>query len=357
MTKKPLRIGINGFGRIGRIIARQIVAGTEMEISAVNDIAENVANLVYLYNYDSTFGRPQIRAELKEGTTEARINGQTVHFSCHHSTLDVPWEAYNTDIVIDATGVRPNVNDSHTLVADGRVKKVIITHSPNSDIDRYIVMGVNQEQYNPSSDNVISSSICDVNAIAHPLKRIDEVFGIENGFVTTLHPWLSYQNLVDGPLASVSNPGHFWKDFSLGRASMGTLIPKETTAVTALEKILPDVAGRLSSFSYRTPTDIVSSADLTLKLRGPASAEALRECLLGLCADTPYVEANEESLVGADYIQQSASAIIDFQWLKIEGDLAKVVLWYDNEWGYSARVIDLCAVLGQEMGQEMETAP
>ena len=347
MTNKPLRIGINGFGRIGRIIARQIVANTDLEISLVNDIAENVANLVYLYNYDSTYGRPMVRAELKDGTTEARIGNQTVNFSCHHSTLDVAWESFDTDIVIDATGVRPNVNDSHKLVADGRVKKVIITHSPNADIDRYIVMGINQGSYNPSTDNVISSSICDVNAIAHPLKRIDEVFGIENGFVTTLHPWLSYQNLVDGPLASVSNPGHFWKDYSLGRASMGTLIPKETTAVTALEKILPDVAGRLSSFSYRTPTDIVSSADLTLKLRAPATVDSLKESLMGLCAASPYVEANEESLVGADYIQQTASATIDFQWLKAEGDLVKIVLWYDNEWGYSARVIDLCAVLGQ----------
>ena len=200
----------------------------------------------------------------------------------------------------------------------------------------------------PTTDHVVSATICDANAIAHPLKALDRHFGVESGFITTLHPWLSYQNLVDGILPWQLVPGHYWKDFSLGRTSVGTLIPKNTTAVTALAPILPGVASRLGGFSYRIPTQIVSSADLSVRLRRQTSAGELRDYFHSCFDNSPYVDLNDEPLVGVDFTGNPNSATIDTRWLQVvDGRMVKIVLWYDNEWGYSCRVIDLARVMAR----------
>jgi len=278
------------------------------------------------------------------------VGDTKVRFYRAYDVLDVPWENENVEILIDSSGVKTNTINARQLVEHGRVHKVVITYSPDdAGIDRYIVLGVNDDDYDPSRDHVISSSICDVNAIAHPLNWIDQTFGIVGGFLTTLHPWLSYQNLLDAPVASQSNPGHNWSDFSLGRASIGTLIPKNTTAGPALAPILPKVADKLQAFSYRIPTVTVTSADITLRLSSAITIEELRIAMEEMCAASPYLDANHESLVGMDYIQNPYSAVIDFQWLNVQDDMIKVVLWYDNEWGYSARVVDLTRMLGRPL--------
>lgn len=343
---RPIRVGINGFGRIGRTTARQLLANPEFTLVAVNDIAEDIHNLTYLYNYDSTYRQPPVKAEVR-GDGVVGIGKHEVCFSSAHNILDVPWEKLGVDVLVDSSGVKANAINARQLTEQGRVHKVVVTNSPDdAGIDCYIVLGVNDNAYDPTRHHVVSSSICDVNAVAHPLKWLDSQFTVEGGFFTTLHPWLSYQNLLDGPMASQSNPGHFWTDFSLGRSGVGMLIPKNTTAATALKPILPKVASRLDAFSYRVPTATVASADLTLRLGKRVSTEELIESLSELCRTSPYVAANYESLVGGDYIQNDHSAIIDFQWIRSQGEMIKIVLWYDNEWGYSARVVDMVRLLG-----------
>ncbi|HLF58169.1 MAG TPA: glyceraldehyde 3-phosphate dehydrogenase NAD-binding domain-containing protein [Alphaproteobacteria bacterium] len=343
-----MRLGINGFGRIGRCIARLASASADIEIAAVNDLASDIANLAYLYNYDSTYGRSPLRAEADPARREIAIGGTTITFFSRASATDVPWEDAGVDILVDATGIAANVVADRELTAASRVKRVIVTHSPDSGVDRYLIMGVNDSAYDAEHDRVVSASICDANAIAHPLQALDAHYGIESGFVTTLHPWLSYQNLVDAPASWQSRPGLYWADFSLGRMSTGTLIPKNTTAVSVLRPVLPDLATKLAGFSYRTPTHIVCSADLTLRLSADTTADELLEFLSQNFQGSPYVGINFESLVGTDYLGDPHSAIIDAQWLNvIGGRMIKLVLWYDNEFGYSNRVIDIARMMAR----------
>lgn len=348
MSSKPVRVGINGFGRIGRTMARQFMASGDFELVAVNDIAEDIRNLVYLYNYDSTYRQAPFKALVRGGDV-ASIGEREIRFFRASNILDVPWESVGVDVVVDSSGVRANASVARRLIEHGRVRKVVVTASPDVGIDRYMVLGVNDKDYDPTHDHVVSNSICDVNAVAHPLMWLEKCFGIESGFFTTLHPWLSYQNLLDAPVASQSAPGHFWSDFSLGRACVGTLIPKNTTAVAALKPILPDVAERLDAFSYRVPTATVTSADLSIQLKSRISISDLQTCLEESCRNSPYVASNRESLVGTDYTQSHHSAVIDLQWARVQRDMVKIVLWYDNEWGYSARAVDMVRLVGRSL--------
>ena len=177
------------------------------------------------------------------------------------------------------------------------------------------------------------------------MKWLDEEYEILNGSLTTLHPWLAYQNLVDGASISSANPGVIWKDYALGRASTGNLIPKNTTAMTAVEKVIPKLKGKVLSFSYRIPTDIVASSDITLSLGKDVSESELRQFFENKCDSSRYVKMNYESLVSMDYEKEELSGVIDGQWLKTNKNVVKVVLWYDNEWGYSSRVLDLATKL------------
>lgn len=329
-------------------MARQFMASGDFELVAVNDIAEDIRNLVYLYNYDSTYRQAPLKA-LVRGEGVASIGEQEIRFFRASGILDVPWESVGVDVVVDSSGVNANAAVARLLIERSRVRKVVVTASPDVGIDRYMVLGVNDKDYDPAHDHVVSNSICDVNAVAHPLMWLERHFGIESGFFTTLHPWLSYQNLLDAPLASQSVPGHFWSDFSLGRACVGTLIPKDTTAVTALKPILPDVAERLDAFSYRVPTATVASADLTIQLKRKITIDELQTSLEELCRSSLYVASNQESLIGSDYTQSHHSAIIDFQWVKVLRDMVKIILWYDNEWGYSARAVDMVRLVGRPL--------
>lgn len=352
---KHIRVGINGFGRIGRCIARQLQSEPASKLVAVNDLAESIDNFIYLYNYDSTYGRAPVFAERADGAGVFRIGGQEVRFSSHARVADVPWEEAGVDIVVDATGVHDNVLGARELTDSGRARKAIVTHSPDSGVDRYIIMGVNDGDYDPARDHVVSTTICDANAVAHALKALDERFGIVRGFVTTLHPWLSYQNLVDGPVTWQAIPGSYWKDFSLGRSSVNTLIPKNTTVVTALRPVLPHIQARLSGFSFRTPTQIVCAADLTIQIAQPTTAEALLRWLEERFAGSPYVLVSHDARVGMDFTAETWSAAIDARWVQVlDGTLVKLVLWYDNEWAYSARVVDMIRLMARALTADGE---
>jgi glyceraldehyde 3-phosphate dehydrogenase len=357
MSENTIRVGINGFGRIGRSIARILVDDIRFDLVVVNDIAEDVFNLAYLYNYDSVYGRAIHWADSVPGEDTMTINDMPVKCYCERNIVDVPWEEHNVDVIIESSGVASNVNVCRDITNKERVKKVVVTHSPKAGVDNYFVMGVNDENYNHQTDNVVSSSICDVNAVSHILKAMDKGFGIKRGWVTTLHPWLSYQNLVDAPLASQSNPGHFWKDYSLGRASTDALIPKNTTVVPALKNILPDIASRMSAFSFRIPTAIVSCADMTIELNEKTTSADITSFLFKEFSGSKYVGVGMESLTSVDYIGDSRSTILDAQWVNmLDGNMVKLISWYDNEWGYSSRVVDLVYKIHNGGKQEQSSA-
>ena len=336
-------IGINGFGRIGRAITKINIEHDYFDLVLINDINPYVDNLAYLFKYDSTYGKFQGSVESLEN--KIVIDNNKIPCTSYGKFSNVPWKEYGVSIVIDASGVEGNIEDAKNMVAQGEVSKVIFTHS-SVETDYEVIMGVNDESLS-TDHHVVSNSICDANAIAHVIKWIDEEYGIKNGALTTLHPWLSYQNLVDGPSISQMNPGVVWSVYALGRASSDSIIPKNTTAMTATERVLPHLAGKILSFSYRIPTDIVASSDITLNLKQNTTEKEIKEFLTEKCNNSKYLSLNYESLVSLDYEKLEESAVLDMQWLKVLDNTVKIVLWYDNEWGYSARVLDLAKKLAE----------
>jgi glyceraldehyde 3-phosphate dehydrogenase len=347
MMHKVLKIGINGFGRIGRLLTRLFAEHTNIQLVAINDVESDLRKLCYHYNHDSLYGPPRKAASINQDSSRLLINDHSVSVYSCQTISDVPWTDDSVDVVIDASGQFNNSEYLEKLLTSG-INKVILTQSSSSRVDRYIVMGVNDEEYCPYTDKVISASICDVNAVVHPLKLLESEFGIKSGFITTLHPWLSYQRLLDGFLSAAILPSKLEQDsYSLGRSCTDSLIPKQTTLIDALVKILPKLDGVLQAMSYRVPTSIVASADITVQLRKSTNKNQLIDLLKGNIAGSKYLCWNEEPLVSIDYKGNSASAIYDARWIEVNnsGDLVKIVLWYDNEWGYCSRIVDMCQTI------------
>lgn len=342
MKKTQINIGINGFGRIGRALMRMNLEEKAMNISVINEIDPDTGNMAYLLKHDTTYGNLN-KTEISHGDGFISVEGRQIPVYSEVSIADVPWKKYGVDIVVDSSGVSSNVLNSSLLFAKQGIRQVIVTHSPKEGIDRTLMIGVNETIFNPGTDRVISSSICDANAIAPFYKLIDDAFGVVSGEVTTLHPWLSYQNLLDGNVKSISNPGHYWTDYSLGRSSVGSMIPKDTTVVKALEQVLPGISQKLYAMSFRTPTSIVSIADGTLLLSKEASLEKIMDLLTQFRERFPHVlYLNHEPLVSIDYRGFSYAAIVDIKWLTVlNGKLLKFILYYDNEWGYASRTYNL----------------
>lgn len=345
-------VGINGFGRIGRAVFRINEQQRCFRVAVVNDLDPNVENHAYLLKYDSTYGRFGGCVEASNGDMRMAVNGQSVCFYAAPDIADVPWMEHGVEVVIDATGVYQNVRSAQKLVQRGDVKKVIVTHAPKDGVDSTIIFGVNEHTYDPAEHHVVSTSICDANATGPVLRLLDEVYGVEHGYITTLHPWLSYQNLVDGSVRSVASPGHFWQDFSLGRASSASLIPKNTTLVEALRQVLPEVARRLDAISFRVPTGIVAASDLTLTLRRRATAADLNALFRAAAArDRRVIGYEEDHLVSIDFLGIEQSVFVDGRWTRANGgNGVKLVLWYDNEWGYANRVVDMVRLMASGLG-------
>lgn len=339
MQKKPV-IGINGFGRIGRALFRINLERELFDVAVINDLDPDVDNLAYLLKYDSTYGKLRHnKIDVDDG--RLLVDGKAHAMFAEADIASVPWEEYGVDLVIDASGVYQNVLSSRKLVEASSVSKVVVTHAPSTGLDMTLMVGVNEADYEPGRHHVLSSSICDANAVAPFFKAMDEAFGIELAEVTTLHPWLQYQNLLDGTLQSVSNPGHFWKDYALGRSSVGSLIPKETSLVKALEAVLPGIGSRMHAASFRTPTSIVSAADGVFVLDQKVEHADVLAALESYRQRYPDVlSLDERSLVSLDYAAAEYSAVVDLRWLHVNGGkLLKFVLWYDNEWGYASRAL------------------
>ena len=340
-----LRVGINGFGRIGRAVTRILLARRRHRVVHVNDLNPDVQNLAYLMKYDTTYGR--LPDAIAADGDAISIGEQRLRVTHTAELAEVDWSGSGVDVVVEATGTSRNEHQAPAVVE--RVRGgVLVTHAcPSADYT--LVFGATERGFDPARHKVVSTSICDAIAAAPVLRALYDAFGLEYGFITTLHPWLSYQNLMDGPARSQAYPGATYSHYPLGRASVGALIPKPTTVVAACERIVPEVAGLLKCMSYRVPTPCVSSADLSLQLARPATEEAVLEVFRALQASQrgrQVVRITDEPLISVDYLGDEHSCIIDTRWLMLNrGRQLKVVLWYDNEWGYASRVADAIDVI------------
>jgi glyceraldehyde 3-phosphate dehydrogenase len=338
---KKLKIGINGFGRIGRAFVRLNIKHEHYEIVQINDIEDDLNNLAYLLKYDTVYGKLRNVSVSVDGEFLI-LDQHRILCTAYNQIEDVNWSQNNVDIVIDASGVFNNVISSRNCLK-GSVRKVIVSHAPKEGVDYTFMYGVNDDFYKPNEHNVISSSICDANAVAPFYKCINEIFGIEMAQITTLHPWLSYQNLMDGTLRSVSSPGHTWNDYALGRSSVGSLIPKDTTLTKALTAVIPGISNHVESMSFRIPTSIVSSAEGSVLLKQETDIEAITSALMEYSQKYESVlKIDGRSLVSIDYAGEEFGAVVDTRWLSLlNGKMLKFVLWYDNEMGYTSRIYQM----------------
>lgn len=338
-----LRVGINGLGRIGRAILRRNLEVNAFKVVAINDINPDIANIAYTINYDSTYGRLQEPYLVSPDQYLVR-KADKIKVYHENDISKVNWDAMGIDLIIDSSGVNANVIASKKTLLDSNLKRVFITHSPdNQEVDYTLVLGANDEGFS-KHHKVVASSICDATALAPVLKIIKNNLGIQMGSVTTLHPWLNYQNLLDGPASSWSVPGEIYHHYALGRSAFGNMIPKPTSALSATCKVLNGLSqDDLASFSYRTPTSIVGSADITLLVDKTVSRNSLLELFYQYENQQKWeiIHNNLSPLVSSDFARSTYSAIVDHRWTEvIKGNMIKLVLWYDNEWGYASRVVD-----------------
>ena len=344
MDHKRIRVGINGFGRIGRTIFRQNLEKNLFDVVVVNDLNNNVENLVYQLKYDSTHGAlfdNKIEAHDRNIVFDDNVIG--VH--CEENIEDVPWYEYDVDIIIGCTGILRNVDNAHKCIK-GSVKKVIFSDSPQ-EVDYTLVMGINEAAYDPEKHHILAGSICDVVGAAPLVKILQQNFSINSGFMLTLHPWLVYQNILDGnPNQSViADPNG--TPHAIGRGSVLSLIPKNTSLIGALERAIPSIKDKFKAMSYRVPTDVVGTLYTTITFDDEININELKEVLLN-AQIPPYFEYSEEPLVSIDYKHHNSSCILDGKWIEIiNSNTVRFVTWYDNEWGYTARFVDAVEYIGR----------
>jgi glyceraldehyde 3-phosphate dehydrogenase len=324
-----IRVGINGFGRIGRSVFRILADRDDIEVVAINDLFEN-DQLVYLLKYDSVMGNFE-----KDATADddfMYVEGKKIAMTAEKDPAKIPWGALGVDVVVESTGVFTK-REALAKHLEGGAKKVILTVPPKDDIDAMIVMGVNDEALKPEH-KIVSNASCTTNCLAPIAKILNDKFGIEEGFVTTVHAYTNDQRLADVP----------HKDLRRSRAAAENIIPTTTGAARAVGKVLPQLKGKLDGMAMRVPVPDGSIVDLVCRLKQSASVAdinaAVREAAEGPLK--AIVEYSEVPLVSTDIIGNPHSSIFDALSTHAEGDgYAKVVAWYDNEWGYSNRVVDL----------------
>ena len=324
-----IKVGINGFGRIGRNVFRVALNDPQFEIVAVNDLTD-AKTLAHLLKYDSVHGTLAGDVKAVEGGIE--VNGKLVKVLAEREPANLPWKAMGVDIVVESTG-RFTEKDKAMAHIQAGAKKVIIS-APAKNEDITIVMGVNQDKYDAANHHIISNASCTTNCLAPFAKVLHETFGIKSGLMTTVHAYTNDQNILDLP----------HKDLRRARAAGMSIIPTTTGAAKAVALVLPELKGKLNGFALRVPTPNVSITDLVAQLEKPATAEAVNAALKTAAnGELKGIMAfAEEELVSKDYNGNPHSSIVDGPSTMMVGDnLVKVVSWYDNEWGYSNRVVDL----------------
>ncbi|MCS7301404.1 MAG: type I glyceraldehyde-3-phosphate dehydrogenase [Fimbriimonadales bacterium] len=334
----PVRIGINGFGRIGRMTLRAIRKHypNDFDVVAINDLTDAHSN-AHLFKYDTTYGTYQ--GEVRAEENAIVIDGDRIRVFAEKDPARIPWGDVGADIVIEATGV---FTDGQKAAAhlQGGAKKVIIT-APATNEDVTLVMGVNHESYDPSRHHIISNASCTTNCLAPVSKVLHETFGIEHGIMTTVHAYTNDQRIQD----------QVHKDLRRARAAAMNIIPTSTGAAKAIHLVLPELKGRMHGIALRVPTLTVSIVDLTVTLSREATAEAINAAFQQAAegALKGILGATDEPLVSMDFRGDERSAIVDLpSTLVMGGRLAKVMAWYDNEWGYSCRVADLAKYIASK---------
>jgi glyceraldehyde 3-phosphate dehydrogenase len=332
-----VRVGINGFGRIGRNYFRAALAkGSDLEIVAVNDLTDNRA-LAHLLKYDSTAGRLQQSVEL-EGDSIV-IDGKPVQVLEQRDPAALGWGDLGVDIVIESTGRFTKAADARKHLEAG-AKKVIIS-APASGDDGTFVMGVNEGTYDPDTMNILSNASCTTNCLAPLAKVFNDAFGIERGLMTTIHAYTADQNLQDGP----------HKDLRRARAAAINMVPTSTGAAKAIGLVIPELKGKLDGYAIRVPVPTGSATDLTVQVKREASSEeidaAYREAAGGPLGK--YLTYTADPIVSSDIVTDPSSCIYDSKLTKVFGPMVKVLGWYDNEWGYSNRLVDLTTLVGKSL--------
>ena len=329
------RVGINGFGRVGRQVLKAIrdMYGGKLEVAAVNDLADPQTN-AHLLKYDSSYGRFPGRVEV-EGDA-IRIDGDSVKVLSERDPAQIPWGSLGVQIVVESTGAFTDAQKAAAHLHDG-VKKVIIS-APAKNEDLTLVLGVNDRMYDPSKHHIISNASCTTNCIAPVVKVLHESFGIRRGLMSTIHAYTNDQRILD----------QVHSDLRRARTAALSIIPTSTGAARAVTLVIPELKGKLHGMAYRVPTATVSVVDFVADLSRKVTAEDVNQALKQ-AARGPLkgiLEYEEEPLVSIDFKGNPASSIVDAQsTMVIDGDMVKVVSWYDNEWGYSVRTADLCAFL------------
>ncbi|MFI7023420.1 type I glyceraldehyde-3-phosphate dehydrogenase [Micromonospora sp. NPDC049900] len=332
-----IRVGINGFGRIGRNFFRAVLAsGADVEVVAVNDLTDN-ATLAHLLKYDSILGR--LPHEVKATADEITVGGKTIKAYAERDPAALPWGDLNVDVVIESTGFFTDATKAKAHV-DGGAKKVIIS-APAKNEDVTVVMGVNQDQYDPAKHTIISNASCTTNCLAPMAKVLHDTFGIEQGLMTTIHAYTQDQNLQDAPHS----------DLRRARAAALNIVPTSTGAAKAIGLVLPELKGKLDGYALRVPIPTGSATDLTVTVGRETTVDEVNAALKA-AADGPLkgiLTYNEDPIVSADIVTDPASCIFDAPLTKVIGNQVKVVGWYDNEWGYSNRLVDLVKLVGKSL--------
>jgi glyceraldehyde 3-phosphate dehydrogenase len=333
-----VRVGINGFGRIGRNFFRAASAsGADIELVAANDLGD-VATMAHLLKYDSVLGRLDQAVSVTDDGI--RVGDKTIKILAERDPANLPWGELGVDVVVESTGFFTKAADARKHIDAGGAKKVIIS-APATDEDVTIVLGVNDGDYDPAKHAIISNASCTTNCLGPLAKVLDDEFGIQAGLMTTIHAYTQDQNLQDGP----------HKDLRRARAAAINIVPTSTGAAKAIGLVLPGLKGKLDGFALRVPVPTGSATDLTVTVGRETTADEVKAAYQN-AADGPLkgiLTYTDDPIVSSDIVTDPASCIFDAGLTKVIGNQVKVVGWYDNEWGYSNRLVDLVALVGSSL--------
>ncbi|MFF9812896.1 type I glyceraldehyde-3-phosphate dehydrogenase [Streptomyces sp. NPDC014006] len=333
-----IRVGINGFGRIGRNYFRALLEqGADIEIVAVNDLGDT-ATTAHLLKYDTILGR--LKQEVTHTEDTITVDGKTIKVLSERNPADIPWGELGVDIVIESTGIFTKKEDAEKHIAGGAKKVIISAPAKNEDVT--IVMGVNQDTYDPANHNVISNASCTTNCVAPMAKVLDENFGIVKGLMTTVHAYTNDQRILDFP----------HKDLRRARAAAENIIPTTTGAAKATALVLPQLKGKLDGMAMRVPVPTGSVTDLVVELSREVTKEEVNAAFQKAAEGElkGILEYTEDAIVSSDIVNEPASCTFDSSLTMVqEGKNVKVIGWYDNEWGYSNRLVDLTVFVGNQL--------
>jgi len=334
-----VKVGINGFGRIGRLVLRTIKERhpDEIDVVAVNDLFDAPTN-AHLFKYDSTYGTYPGTVEAKDG--HLVIDGKTVTVSAEKDPGAIKWADMGVELVLECTGLFTDANKAKAHIESGGAKKVIIS-APAKNEDITVVLGVNQDKYDPAKHNIISNASCTTNGLAPVAKVLNDTFGIDKGMLTTVHAYTNSQKLQDVGA----------KDLRDARAAAQNIVPSETGAARAVGLVIPELKGKFGGMAFRVPTPTVSVVDFTAVLNKEASKEEVRDAMVEYAAGPmkDILGVTDEPLVSTDLRGTNYSSVFSAMDTLVIGNMVKVVAWYDNEWGYACRTADLTAMVAKSL--------